>query len=310
MIAHQLALLKREFWEHRSIWITPVAVAIVMVLVVTAIIIAVAVIGQTHHPEVERLADATLPEEYRRAGFAVFLLVFSTVFIAAMWFVVIFYSLDSLYAERRDRSILFWRSLPITDSETVVSKLLTAVLAIPIATMAVIMVSHLVWLILLSIWLGIEGANPFRFVWGAVPLFETWAALFILLLAIPIWFAPLLGWFLFISAWAKRGPLLRAALPIAILPILAYIVFRTWDLAFAILERLSFVALPIYNISDFAERVDDDNLVKILAEAGGNPTAVLDLGKFFTSIEVWAGMVICGLFVTSAIYVRRFKDDS
>ncbi len=161
----------------------------------------------------------------------------------------------------------------------------------------------------MSVWLSTEGVNPMRFVWSAVPLFDTWAAVFVFLLAIPIWMAPLLGWFLFISAWAKRGPLLRAVLPIAMLPILEYIVFKTWHLGLAIVNRLGVESMPIFDIFDFVERFEEDNLHSALAE-DISLLALLDIPKFLSSGEVWAGLVVCGLFVTAAIYVRRYRDES
>lgn len=309
MISTQVALVKREVWEHRSIWITPATVAFVMQFLVIAIVIMIAAFGEQVNPEIERLADATLPEPAREAALAVALLVLTIVFPTAMWFLMIFYCLDALYAERKDRSILFWRSLPITDAETVTSKLLTVALAIPVATMAAIMVSHLLNLIVISVWLGIEGVNPFRFIWAAVPLFDTWAAIFIFLLAVPIWISPLLGWFLFISAWAKRGPFLRAVLPVAVLPVFEFIIFRSWNLGLAILERLSLNAIPIFDVANIEAQFDEDRLNDTLAQ-GVNVTSVLDVGKFVTSIEVWVGLIVCGLFATAAIYMRRYKDDS
>ena len=308
MITNQLALVRRELLEHRSIWITPAAVATITTLMAVAMVIAVAAFGEILNPDIEKIADATVPESVRRVALAGFLLGNTSVFLIAMWFLAIFYCLDALYAERKDKSILFWRSLPITDAETVVSKLLTAAIAIPLATIAAVIISHLLNLIIVSIWLATEGANPMRFIWGAVPLFDTWIAVTTILIAVPIWMAPLLGWFLFISAWAKRGPLLRAVLPIAILPILEYIVFRSWTLGEAILTRLSIVTMPIFD-SISKSGFDEDDLQSMLSE---NISLVswLDYGRFLTSIEVWAGLIVCGLFITAAIYVRRYRAES
>jgi ABC-2 type transport system permease protein len=309
MMTHQLALVRREIWEHRSIWITPAAVASVLTFLAIAMVIMVATFGEAVNPDIEKLADATLPDSVRRAALAGILVGNTLAFLMAMWFLMVFYCLDALYAERKDRSILFWRSLPITDAETVVSKLLTAVFAIPIATMAAVVVSHLLSLIIMSVWLATAGANPFRFIWSAVPLLDTWAAVFTVLLAVPIWLAPLLGWFLFISAWAKRGPLLRAVLPIVILPILEYIIFKSWNLGIAILDRLRLETMPIFDFFGFTSRFDDDDLHSILAE-NISLVSLLDIRAFLTSAEVWTGLLVCGLFITAAIYVRRYRGES
>jgi ABC-2 type transport system permease protein len=267
-----------------------------------------AAFGEAFNPDIEKIIDATVPDSIRRAALAGILVGNTTVFLIAMWFVTVFYCLDALYAERKDKSILFWRSLPITDAETVVSKLLTVFITIPLATMAAVIVSHLLNLIIMSIWLASAGANPFRFIWGIVPLFDTWAAVLTVLLAVPIWLAPLLGWFLFISAWAKRGPFLRAVLPIAILPILEFIVFKSWNLGLAILTRLRLETMPIFDLG-FHQGFDEDDLHSMLSE-NISLVSLLDIGKFLTSVEVWAGLLVCGLFVTAAIYMRRYRDDS
>ena len=141
-----------------------------------------------------------------------------------------------------------------------------------------------------------------------VPHSSTWGAVLTVLIALPLWMAPLLGWFLFVSAWAKRGPLLRAILPIAILPILEYIVFRSWTLGEAILTRLRMDTIPIFD--GFKEAgFDEDNLESMLTE---NISLVswLDYSSFLSSIEVWSGLIVCGLFASAAIYMRRYRDDS
>lgn len=308
MINQQLALVRREIWEHRSIWVTPAAVAAVVTLLAVAMVVAIGAFGEAVNADIGKIADMTAPENVRRAALAASLIGNTTVFIFAMWFLTLFYCLDALYAERKDKSILFWRSLPITDAETVISKLLVVFLAIPLATFAAVVVSHLLNLIIVSIWLATQGANPGRMIWGAVPLFDTWGAVLSILIALPIWLAPLLGWFLFVSAWAKRGPLLRAVLPIVVLPILEYIVFKTRVLGELILSRLRVDSIPLFDGLKHAS-FDEDELRSMLTE---NLSLIswLDYGAFLSSIEVWAGLIVCGLFASGAIYLRRYRDDT
>ena len=155
-----------------------------------------------------------------------------------------FYCLDSLYAERKSKSILFWRSLPITDAETVVSKFLTAAIAIPLFAFAVIVIVHLVILLMTSIFVSIEGGSSMLLIWKSAPLFDAWAAILIIMLLLPVWFSPFIGWFLFVSAWTKRSPLLMAFLPLVLLPTLEYWVLRTHLIFDAIKTR--FEHLPIF----------------------------------------------------------------
>ncbi len=310
MINQQVALLRRELWEHRSIWVTPAAVATVISLLAVAMVVAIGAFGEAMNADIAKIADMTAPDNVRRAALAASLVGNTSVFLIAMWFLIVFYCLDALYAERKDKSILFWRSLPITDAETVVSKLVVVFLAIPVATFAAVVVSHLLNLIIVSIWLATEGASPGRMIWGAVPLFDTWGAVLTVLIALPIWMAPLVGWFLFVSAWAKRGPLLRAALPLAILPILEYIVFKSGHLWDAILTRFRLDAMPIFDgVKRVGANFDEDDMQSMLAE---NISLIswLDYGSFLTSIEVWAGLIVCGLFSGGAIWLRRYRDDS
>lgn len=306
MIANQLALVRREVWEHRSIWVTPAAVALVVTLLTIASFVAASGFGEAKDMAI--ILASNVSDAERSAALIAFLIGNTIVFLMAMWLLMIFYSLDALNAERKDKSILFWRSLPITDAETVVSKLITAMILIPSVTFVAVAVSQLVNLILMSIWISFEGGSPGHLIWGSLPLFDTWLATLIVLLAIPVWISPLLGWFLFVSAWTKRSPFLTAFLPIAVLPILEYVVFRTSILGDAIVNRFSMKTMPLFDLDVF--RFFDDHKFRSAVEEGVSLLALLDPGKFVISLDLWLGLVVCGLFMTAAIYVRRYRDDS
>ncbi len=305
MINHYIALMKREFWEHRSIWVTPIAIASIVTLgTLTALMFAgefaqeldVAIFGaQNIAGDTERAAVLT--------GFFVGS---SWLFLIALSILTIFYALDSLYAERKDKSILFWRSLPVTDAETVISKLATAVILIPAVTIAGIIATHIVNLIVTSIWVSAKGGSPGTLIWGSVPLLDNWFAAIVVIYAMAVWMSPFLGWFLFVSAWTKRAPLLMAFLPLVLIPMIEGIFFRSAHFAEAVWGRSA--QIPIFAGIDM-ERFFDEGHAR-MSEEMVSLLAHLDIGKFLTSIDTWIGIVVCGLLTTAAIYVRRYRDES
>ena len=206
MIAHQPALIKRELWEHRSIYVTPAAIAVIVTLGVLAMLMMAS--GFAKELDLAIFGAQNLAgDAERKAVLTGFFVGTSWVFLVALMFLTVFYSLDSLYAERKDKSILFWRSLPVTDAETVVSKLLVAVIVIPLVTFAAIAVTQILSLIFASIWLKAEGGNAGLLIWQSLDLIDIWGGTFIFIMALPIWLSPFVGWYLFVSAWAKRMPL-------------------------------------------------------------------------------------------------------
>ncbi|MHC4147169.1 MAG: hypothetical protein ACYSUD_20655 [Planctomycetota bacterium] len=129
------------------------------------------------------------------------------------------------------------------------------------------------------------------------------------LLALSLWLSPFVGWFLFVSAFTKRSPLLTASLPIAILPLLEKIVFKTSVFAEAFFVRS--VKMPLFSGLDNLDLLFQEGKdFRMAGEASLSLLSLLDLGRFFSSAGLWSGLVVCGLFATAAIYVRRYKDDS
>lgn len=306
MIQTQLALIRRELWEHRSIYVTPAAIGIIVSLLMVTGQVAVSAMGQ--HLDFALLGATALGENERAAALTGLMTLISLPMLFAMWILTIFYTLDSLYAERKDRSILFWRSIPVTDAETVTSKLLTALIVIPLITLLMIVVTQLMVLIITSVWVSIRGADAWYLIWGAAPLFDTWIVTLVVLLAVPLWWAPFIGWFLFVSAFTKRSPFLTAFMPLIVLPMLEKIFLNSSYLATAFADRLN---LPLFTGKDLSDlKLDNMDEVRTVAESGISLLSLLDLSGYFANPGLWAGMVVCGLLVTAAIYLRRYRDDS
>ena len=307
MIQSQIALIRRELWEHRAIYVMPLVIALLVSLM--SITGQVTVSGFDHAVDIGILGATNLGENERSAALTVLMISLSSTFVFSMWILIVFYALDALYAERRDRSILFWRSIPLTDFETVLSKLVTALLVIPLVTFAVIVATHLIVFLITSMWLGARGANTWHLIWTAAPFFDNWTATLVFVMALSLWLSPFVGWFLFVSAFTKRSPLLIASLPIAILPLLEKILFKTSVFAEAFFVRS--VKMPLFTGLDNLELLfQEGDDFKMVGDASLSLLSLLDLGRFFSSLGLWSGLIVCGLFATAAIYVRRYRDDT
>jgi ABC-2 type transport system permease protein len=305
MINHQLALVKRELWEHRSIWVTPAAITSIVTLgVLAGLMFASGFVAELDMAifGAQNLAGDT----ERKAALTIFYLGTSWMFLVALAILTVFYCLDSLYAERKDKSILFWRSLPVTDAETVISKLITAVFLIPAVAVIGIIVTHLINLIVVSIWVSMKGGDGGMLIWGSVSLMDNWLTAFIVVIASGIWMSPFIGWFLLVSAYTKRSPLLMAFMPLILIGLLEGIIFRSHVFAENILARGD--GLPLFRMGNI-ERFFDEEQWRI-AEDATSLLVHLDIVQFITSPAMWAGVLVCGLLSTGAIYVRRFRDES
>jgi len=303
MIRDQYALIKRELWEHRSLFVTPAVLALLASLGTITGQASISAFDQAIDMAI--IAGTNLGENERAAMITALMTGVSGLIFIGMWFLTIFYPLDALYAERKDRSILFWRSIPCTDFETVLSKLLTTILVIPLITFAAILITHLAVLVIWSIWLAVQGGSPGHLIWGATSFGANWLATIIFLFAAALWASPLIGWVLFMSAFTKRAPFLMAFLPLVILPMLEKILIGTSALGEALTGRI--LPYGLFGGVDPGTLFDEDNMV---FNGPVSPLDLYDIGGFVTSAELWLGIIVCGLFTTAAIYVRRYRDES
>ena len=305
MIANQLALIRREIWEHRSIYVTPAAIAVIVTLATLAMLLFAG--GFAKELDVAIFGAQNLAgDAERQVALTGFFIGTSWLFLFALAILTVFYTLDSLYAERKDKSILFWRSLPITDAETVLSKLLTALVVIPLVAVIAIIATHIVNLIITSLWVSAKGGDAGHLIWGSVPLLDNWLSALVVVLASAIWMSPFIGWFLFVSAFTKRSPLLMAFMPLVVLPLVELIFLRSTVFFEAVFTRRGM--MPLFRGMDMSEFFDEDRLR--VNEEAVSLLSYLDIGQFLSSPSMWAGVLVCGLLTTAAIYVRRYRDES
>jgi ABC-2 type transport system permease protein len=275
--------VRREVWEHRYLYVAPLAVSAVFLLGF--------LIGAVHLPAKMRAALAFDPMQLHELiekpyDFAA-LLIMGTTFIVG-----IFYCLDALHGERRDRSILFWKSLPVSDLTTVLSKASILFVVLPLVTFAITVALQSAMLLLGTMILLGSGLSVASY-WQHVALLQTSVMLLYHLLAIhSLWWAPLWGWLLLVSAWSRRVPLLWATVPLLAIAIVEKIAFNTSHLVAMLVSR--FLGSPGGTRSSGHG----------MSMASLTPA----LGQFLSSPGLWIGLAVCAAFLAAAVRLRRYRE--
>src|SRR5436189_3287459 len=231
--------VRRELWENRSIYVAPILVAIVVLFG-----FLVSTIGL---PERRREVLLLDPAKARAAIEAPYDMA-AIMLILTAFIVGVFYCLDALHGERRDRSILFWKSLPVSDLTTLLSKATIPLAALPLVTFAIILATQVVMLLWTSVLLITHGMIPAS-TWTNFNLLQQSLILLYGLVAIALWHAPIYGWALLISGWAKRATFLWAVLPVLAIGIFEKITFNTSHFASMLKHRLMGFAAEAFSFN-------------------------------------------------------------
>jgi ABC-2 type transport system permease protein len=276
--------VQRELWENRSLYIAPLAVA--------ALFLVGFLISIVRLPEKIRAASALDPMRQLESiaqpfTFAALLLMGTTLFVA------VFYCLDALYGERRDRSILFWKSLPVSDLTVVLSKAIVPVLLLPLVTFVITIATQWIMLMLSTVVLLASGMSVAP-LWRQVPFSQmSLMLLFHLVLGHGLYYAPFYGWLLLVSGWARRATFLWAALPLFAIGIVERIAFNTTHFATMLASR--FTGGP--KGGDFP----------LTAGASMHLMDHLSPLSFLISPGLWMGLAVFALFLGAAVRIRRYQ---
>jgi len=286
-----LMLVRRELWEHRALWIAPLVVAALMVF--GAIVASV-----KYH-----LTRADMSRDDGPQGMTMFAVMQGAVSMplsVVMLIVLVFYLLDCLYAERKDRSILFWKSLPVSDDLTVLSKLLVALVAVPLGVFAL---GLLLSLVFTGIWevdaaLGRVPAIPG---WGMLAWLKAEIALLLCLMVGVLWYAPFAAYLLVVSAWARRNPFLWAVLPPVLAQIVEHVAFGTHFVG-------NFLRYRMFGI--WGTLFSHMHVGRGRAFALSSALSQLKLQAALTDIDLWLGLAVAAALVFAAIRLRRYRDET
>ncbi len=276
--------VRRELWENRSIVIAP--------LVVAAVYLFGYAISTISLPR--RMAAALALDPAPRAeAIATPFSVAAVLLVATAFLVGVFYCLDALQGERRDRSILFWKSLPLSDRTTVLSKISIPLLVLPLLVFAVVLAMQLVML-LLSAAVLLGNAPALRALFANVRLVPYSLALLYGLAAIALWHAPLYGWLLLVSAWARRVPFLWALAPVPI-AVFERAAFGSSHFGWALRHRL---------LGGYTEAFS----VPMPCSIPSDPFAFVTPGRLLGAPGLWIGLVVAVAFLAAATRLRHSRE--
>lgn len=300
-----VTLVRREFWEHRYLWIAPLA---------TAALLVVGALFAHGHVQIDGSDVSTAPFSARQA-LALSTIAQGVVFVAlnlvAALFVS-FYLVDCLYAERRDRSIYFWKSLPVSDGLTVASKLLVAMLVVPLGVWALAAVCHVAISIVFAAH-SVLGRLPTHVVaWNTLTWLRVEFLLLIGLILGVLWNAPITGFFLLVSVLAKRNAVMWAIGIPVLAPLLERIVLGThyiWTFMIYRTQGIWDTLANHGNLNFIGGQVADGhshfNVPPIDALLGE-----LHFRAAFLAPDLWLGLIAAAAMVYGATRIRRYRDDT
>ncbi|HET9408402.1 MAG TPA: ABC transporter permease [Candidatus Sulfotelmatobacter sp.] len=275
--------IRREFWENRSLYIAPLAVAGVVLLGFLLTVFRL--------PEKIRTAASQGPMQLHELIQHTFDIA-SALLMITFLLVAVFYCIDALHSERRDRSILFWKSLPLSDLTVVLSKASIPFLLLPLFAFAVTVVTQVVMLFLSSAVLRASGLSV-AMLWHELSFFRMSLLLLYHLFTVHVlWEAPFYAWFLMISAWARRAAFMWAVLP---------------PFAVCVFEKM------LFNTSHFArfleDRLSGAGLDAIMAPGTMpmDPMTHITPAKILGAPGLWIGLAVAAAFLYAAVRLRRYQ---
>ena len=319
--------VRRELWENQAIWIAPLCVAAVIIFGLTVAVFAPhrTSLSTVHRTSVivaqsvaknpsagstpavaappsgtptvatETVSKTPLTPAQRRALTIMPFNIVAVAMIVTMFLVSIFYCLGAMFNERRDRSILFWKSLPVPDLTTVLAKLIVPMAILPLVTVVVTVGTQLTMLL---IGLATHGRDPDVAV--SIPLGEMTLVLLYGLATLTLWWAPVYAWLLLVSGWAKRAPFLWAVLPPIAVAVAEKLAFNTTYVGAVIQSRLT---------GSFTEAFAPFD--KAGVRAGALPTislAQIDAGKFLSAPGLWVGLIVAAALLALTVWLRRERE--
>ncbi|MGE0030701.1 MAG: ABC-2 transporter permease [Steroidobacteraceae bacterium] len=296
-------LIRREIWEHKAIWVAP--------LVVLACLALALLTGNVHLGPIGTMDGSStfgqFPQEVQLKLLVIAYAGLALVVLVVMGIISFFYSLDSLYSDRRDRSVLFWKSLPLSDAETVLSKFAVASVVIPLVAMAGAVLAQLLIAAGGSAKLAMSGMSA-AIMWQPEAILGGIMVAFMWCVTAMLWYAPIVGYLMLASAWAPRGPFLWAVLPPVAIWVLERVVMGSEYMGDFITGRLFGLKRLLGTTGGTGDMSDADAGAEVIKLS--QLDLVGSLKDFYSSPDLWLGVVAAGLLLAAAMWVRRYRDET
>jgi ABC-2 type transport system permease protein len=316
-----MALVKREFWENKGAFrTTPLVIGGIFVVLSLMFIITFNHFDNEFQSLKELVRWVAQTDVVLRSeiiyGFT--MVVMPSLFTLVLAFVVFFYLLGSLFDDRKDRSILFWKSLPASDTLTMGSKLLSAMVVAPLIFWVVYVLTHIIIMLIFSVVVMSLGENPWTLFLSLGNPFKSWSMVLLSYMAQSIWALPLYGWLMLVSAFAPRIPLLFAVLPPVVVAVLQiWIEFlQTFTLKknlFGVMGEW-FANSPLIMSADNHGGSGDNNIgaalgIPLTSTFDHEVTVANMLDRLFSS-SMLIGLAIAAVFLGAALWLRHRATES
>ncbi len=313
-----MALVKREFWVNKGAFrSTPLVIGGIYIVLTLMFLITF----NHFDNEFQSLKELTRFLSQTEVGlrseiiYGVTIAVFPGLFNIVLSFVVFFYLLGSLYDDRKDRSILFWKSLPASDTLTLGSKLLSAMVVAPFIFWAIYVLTYIVIMLIFSVVVLSLGENPWTLFLGIGSPFKAWSMLLLSYLAQSVWALPLYGWLMLVSSFAPRIPLLFAILPPVVVAVLQ--IWIEFLQTFTLKKNLFGVIGEWFANSPFISFISTDGSDKPVATLGiplsgtfNHEATVGNILDRLFSVHMLIGLAVAAVFLGTALWLRRRATES
>lgn len=321
-------LLKREFWEHKGglLWAPLVVGGVMGVFAAGSMLFGATVARESmvgiSGVEISSLGEIIPADKYAEVGAAMGFSYLPALapFLAILTFVVLFYALGSLYDDRRDRSLLFWKSMPVSDTASVLAKLTSILLVAPTISLGLGVIFGFGLVMMSLVTATILGVNLFAATFSTSTLYLMPFGILSMVPVYAIWALPSVAWFMLVSAWAKRAPFLWAVG----VPVLSGVVLSWSEAMFKaglphewfwenVVGRL-FGSLVPGMFFAFAGTEGLEQQARLIDEHGPQAFAlgewVLAAYQTLATPTVWIGIVLGVAMIALAIRLRRWREDA